>query len=119
MIVRVVVAEVVGGLSAGAGEALALGDEAEVADAARVGLLGGAEFSERGLVRGRGGEVVHFVAVALEIVEFLGGFRCLPEDALASVEGALVVEFFPDGGCGGFELGVDVLALREVREVVA
>ena len=43
----------------------------------------------------------------------------MPEDALASVECALVVEFFPDGGRGGFELGVDVLALREVREVVA
>ena len=51
-ILRIVVTEVVGGLRAGAGEALALGDEAEVADAARVGLLRGAKFGEGSLVRG-------------------------------------------------------------------
>ena len=114
-----VAGDVVGGAVFGAGVHFLLGEEADVADLGEMLALGGAEFFEDGLVLGGGGEVDDFVAVGLEIVEFLGVFGGAPEEGLGGGGFAGEEEVIPDACGGGFELVGDALGLGDVGVVVA
>ena len=82
----------------GAGVEFDLRQEANVPHPGEVRALGGAEFFQDGAVLGRGGEVVDFVGIGLEVVEFLGGFGLSPEDGLGVVGLAFVEELLARRG---------------------
>ena len=79
----------------------AFGQEAEIADAEDPVLVGFAHAGEDVSVFGRVDEVVDFVGIILQVVEFFGrlGF---PEVRLGRIELALVVEFFSRWWWWGF-----------------
>ena len=67
---------------------------------------------------GCGHEVMHFVAIGLEVVKFLGRLG-IPERVLRRVELARIVEGLPDPCGGRLEHVSDVLAVNLVRHIVA
>ena len=110
---------VVGRGAFGAVVHLAFCDHAGIADFQCEVFLRGAHLGECFSVLGLGGEVVNFIGVALQVVEFFRVFRHLPEDRLLGRELASVVELSPHARAGCFKLVGDMLALREVRHVIA
>ena len=64
------------------------------------------------------GEVVDFIRVFLQVIEFLGRLG-LPEVALSFVEFAFVEEAFPNLRRGGYEHISDMLTIEFVGHVVA
>jgi hypothetical protein len=98
---------------------LAFGQQADIADLEREVFLRGTHFGERFGVFGHGGEVVHFVGIALQVVKLFSVFRFFPEDGLLGREFAFIEEFPPDTRAGRFKLISDVLRLREMRHVIA
>ena len=107
------------GASGGDANAFGFGDEAGVVGFEEVGLEGLAETGEAGLMFGECGEVVHFIGIGCEVVEFFGGARGFPEAALGGVEAALFPKGKPNAGRWRLELIRHVLAGGEVREEVA
>lgn len=96
----------------------AFGDEAVVANAEEVLLVGVAHSLEDRLVVGAVGEIVDLIGVGLEVVEFLLGL-VLPEELLGADELALGVKAKPGLDRGLLEHVGDMLALDEVGVVVA
>ena len=60
-------------------------DEAGVIRFEKVRLEDVSEAGDARLLVGKGGEVVHFVRIGFEVVEFFGGARGFPEVTLGSV----------------------------------
>ena len=69
-------------------------------------------------MRRRRGEVVDFVGIGLQIVEFLASL-CVPKDVLGRRQFAFVVELFPHPRRRCLEHVIDVLSVNFVRHVIA
>ena len=79
--------------------------------------MGLPETVENGTVRGRGREILDFIGIILQIVEFFNGLG-LPEKGLRSFQLALIIELLPNpcGRC--LKHVLDVLSVNPVRHVV-
>ena len=97
---------------------LAFRQQAGITDLEREVLLSRTHLGEGFGVFRLGREVVDFIGIALQVVEFFGGLGFLPEDGLLRRELAFIEKLLPNSRAGCFKLVADVLRLREMRHVV-